>query len=1098
MLDAIFGANKEKKKKHLSHFMGNYVEAPSDDYFAMFRLLLPNHDRERYYQMNEDALARNIVKACGLDAKGNDDAKRLKGWRKGGSGSHSGNLVEIAYNSIFLKNCGKTRGESVLTLGQINDQLDLLVKAPTADEKSKVLRALILGLSPEEMRWVLRVVLKSMHLGLSQKFIFECLHEKAEEVYNFNGMNLRNVCEKCTSRELRLDIQKVRPGHLVRPHLAKRVSSVEDAFKKMNEAEFVVETKFDGERIQLHKDGKDMRYYSRNSVEHGEYSGYCVLNEVLATQIKPDRCVLDGELIIWNKKYETFLPFGSIKSVVKALKDHKRDHVLDLLNDGLDRFHHEQEHNKHMLENVLDDTQVKLEDLEVQYIAFDVLFAEHEGEPQSVIHLPLKQRHKLLEESVLSGSGGGAVVDSNSNNGNNRKTLEVKNSGTNGKIIALLPDKCPFSQYGRDLDALQRQFDESIVRGEEGIVVKALQSLWIPDNRREEWLKLKPDYTNANEIDAIIIGGFYGTGKRGGRLSQYLLGIPRRPTQYSTSPVILSFCKVGNGLTESEQDIIHKKLEDNTAAKDHPPAHYRITGHNRETPDRWVVDPTKSVVLEVKGDIRSVPTKTFACGESLRFPVVTRIREDKGVADLTSLEEVLQVLKDTENSTSRKKRQKTAASTPTKASRGRGPSVPEEFLFTQQQSSEALQPSIRLFAGFLFYFVNCATDGESSKARMENLVVSHGGKLTQNLTNSILEGSIASERLCCVASALDWKAKMIIKKYDKDVDVASSRWIHDSLTNKKLCEYSPKYYFHLSRRTRERLGLATDGGGFDALPNQTLSSDDLSMLLLRMGSGQQADSASIDDQILASVRDSKCGKFYGCQFFLLKTTTGRSKEEECGKSKFPLQDAEQIYNVMRECQQFACQVQLSRVTESVEYLGGEVCEKWHPKINHILLAGGNLNSSSSSSSFEMPPPDVLMEQAFLGMDRSEHIEDFKQRVLTGSVSFYHLSEEEGVFKQHLPAEEAMREYLLSAEGERRAKDAAGCATAVIKEEEDIVMLEDMDMDVIVPEKKPPSKRVIIKEEQAAVKKDEGSKKRESGGDFDETVADLDDFINSFI
>ena len=66
---------------------------------------------------------------------------------------------------------------------------------------------------------------------------------------------------------------------------------------------------------------------------------------------------------------------------------------------------------------------------------------------------------------------------------------------------------------------------------------------------------------------------------------------------------------------------------------------YRVTGQPGETPHVWVKDPEKSVILEVIGDVRTIPTTVYATGRSLRFPRTKRIRHDKGIHDLTSLEE---------------------------------------------------------------------------------------------------------------------------------------------------------------------------------------------------------------------------------------------------------------------------------------------------------------------------------------------------------------------------------------------------------------------------------------------------------------------------
>lgn len=50
----------------------------------------------------------------------------------------------------------------------------------------------------------------------------------------------------------------------------------------------------------------------------------------------------------------------------------------------------------------------------------------------------------------------------------------------------------------------------------EGILVKDLKSQWVMNDRSGNWLKMKPDYAEGVEIDSLIIGGVYGTGRHGG------------------------------------------------------------------------------------------------------------------------------------------------------------------------------------------------------------------------------------------------------------------------------------------------------------------------------------------------------------------------------------------------------------------------------------------------------------------------------------------------------------------------------------------------------------------------------------------------------
>ena len=80
---------------------------------------------------------------------------------------------------------------------------------------------------------------------------------------------------------------------------------------------------------------------------------------------------------------------------------------------------------------------------------------------------------------------------------------------------------------------------------EEGIIIKALDSPWQMNDRSNTWLKIKPDYVHSNDIDAVIIGAFYGTGRHGGQVTQWLLALAEAPPGGSrdTPSNFMSFCK---------------------------------------------------------------------------------------------------------------------------------------------------------------------------------------------------------------------------------------------------------------------------------------------------------------------------------------------------------------------------------------------------------------------------------------------------------------------------------------------------------------------------------------------------------------------------
>ncbi|KAF5829348.1 hypothetical protein DUNSADRAFT_16208 [Dunaliella salina] len=168
-------------------------------------------------------------------------------------------------------------------------------------------------------------------------------------------------------------------------------------------------------------------------------------------------------------------------------------------------------------------------------------------------------------------------------------------------------------------------------------------------HRSYDWVKLKPDYTKLQEIDALVIGATYGTGElRGGKLSEFLVALRVDGTEDEHGiPEFGSFVIVGTGLEEAERDVIRDKLDtaglrprlDPSTRKDlkNAPSKYRVTGN--EVVDCWIEDPMKSVVLEVHGDVRPIVSKASYTGFTLRFPRITRYREDKGPLQCQSIRE---------------------------------------------------------------------------------------------------------------------------------------------------------------------------------------------------------------------------------------------------------------------------------------------------------------------------------------------------------------------------------------------------------------------------------------------------------------------------
>lgn len=84
---------------------------------------------------------------------------------------------------------------------------------------------------------------------------------------------------------------------------------------------FIIETKYDGERLQCHFDEHSMRMFSRNCHDVTEIYGQA-LNEVIRKSVNAKAAILDGEVVVVDKQSFKPAPFGKNKQV--ALEESRR------------------------------------------------------------------------------------------------------------------------------------------------------------------------------------------------------------------------------------------------------------------------------------------------------------------------------------------------------------------------------------------------------------------------------------------------------------------------------------------------------------------------------------------------------------------------------------------------------------------------------------------------------------------------------------------------------------------------------------------------------------------------------------------------------
>ena len=244
----------------------------------------------------------------------------------------------------------------------------------------------------------------------------------------------------------------------------------------------------------------------------------------------------------------------------------------------------------------------------VVFMAFDLMFADGE----LLLELPLRERRNRLEavvEKLVERVVSPVMVDERA-----RDKQAVLFAGAESDAVERL--MISPSRLVESAEDIERAYAEARARANEGVMLKAAGSTYQPGRRGLAWVKLKRELAT---LDVVVTGAEFGHGKRAGILSDYTFAVRTEDGE------LLNVGKAYSGLTDAEIAEMSAWMMEHTLEDQ---------GHFR------TVEPLMVLEVAFNNVMRS---ERHASGFALRFPRILRIRTDKPVGEIDTVERVEEV-----------------------------------------------------------------------------------------------------------------------------------------------------------------------------------------------------------------------------------------------------------------------------------------------------------------------------------------------------------------------------------------------------------------------------------------------------------------------
>jgi len=456
-----------------------------------------------------------------------------------------------------------------LNLLEVESEFRQIARARGPAAKATLVRDLLSRATPLEAKYIVKIMTGDLRIGLKESLVEEAIAkafgttladvQRANMLLGDIGQTVR-LAAAGKLAEARMCL-----FHPLGFMLASPVASAEEGLSYFPEA--ALEDKYDGIRAQAHVSEGEIKIFSRTRDEITE--SFPELPDALAGL--PRDAILDGEIVAWEYSTGRARPFSALQQRLGRKK------VSDKM----------------------------LREIPVAFLAFDVLYAGGE----LTIDRPLRERARILDELLAAKRAA------------HYEGTETRKTATQGKLVFGDETEVTASVIRAPVfrasapEQLEELFAAAQERGNEGLMIKDLDSAYTPGKRGKSWLKMKRELAT---LDVVVTAVEYGHGKRVGVLSDYTFAV-------WDGDRLVNIGKAYSGLTDAEIAEMTNWFLEHTV---------------EDQGFRRVVEP--KIVLEVAFN-NMMRSDRHDSGYALRFPRIVRLRPDKSPEDADTIKRAREI-----------------------------------------------------------------------------------------------------------------------------------------------------------------------------------------------------------------------------------------------------------------------------------------------------------------------------------------------------------------------------------------------------------------------------------------------------------------------